>query len=81
MDRKGKYVSTFLEFSTDNIYVEFCGQIFQKKFGLPMGTYCAPFLADLFVNGYEAEFIQGLLNSGKKTTDNSAIQLHLEKHR
>ena len=31
-----------------------------------MGKSCAPLLADLFLNGYEAEFIQGLLKADKK---------------
>ena len=31
-----------------------------------MGTNCAPLLADLFLYGYEAEFIQGLLKAGMK---------------
>ena len=29
--------------------------------GIPMGTNCAPLLADLFLFTYEADFIQGLL--------------------
>ena len=32
----------------------------------PMGTNCAPFLADIFLYSYEAEFIQSLLLAGKK---------------
>ena len=31
-----------------------------------MGTNCAPFLADIFLYSYEAEFIQSLLSIGKK---------------
>jgi hypothetical protein len=27
----------------------------------PMGTNCAPLLADLFLYSYDADFIQGLL--------------------
>ena len=33
---------------------------------LPMGTNCAPLLADVFVYSYEAEFIHSLLSAGKK---------------
>ena len=32
----------------------------------PMGTNCAPLLADPFLYSYEAEFIQSLLSAGKK---------------
>ena len=31
-----------------------------------MGTNCAPFLADIFLYSYEAEFIQSLLSAGRK---------------
>ena len=54
-----------LEFLLDNIFVVFDGQIFQQTIGIPVGTNCAPLLADRFLYSYE-EFIQGLLNSGKK---------------
>ena len=55
-----------LEFLLDNILVLFDGQIFQQTIGIPMGTNCAPLLADLFLHSFEAEFIQGCLMSGKK---------------
>ena len=50
----------------DNIYVEFGGQVFQQTIGIPMGTNCAPLLADLFLYSYEAEFIQKLLSQKQK---------------
>ena len=55
-----------LNFLIDNIFVEFGGQIFQQAIGIPMGTNCAPLLADLFLYSYEAEFIQQLLTKKKK---------------
>ena len=55
-----------LEFLIDNIYMEFSGEIFQQIVGILMGTTCTPLLADLFLYGYEAEFIVGLLKVGKK---------------
>ena len=46
------------------------GCVFQQTVDIPMGTNCAPLLADLFLYSYEADFIQGLLNkSEKKLTD------------
>ena len=33
---------------------------------IPMGTNCAPLLADLFLYSYEAEFVQSWLKAGKK---------------
>ena len=55
-----------LEFLVDNIFVVFGGKVFQQIVGIPMGTNCAPLLADIFLYSYEAEFIQSLLSNGKK---------------
>ena len=55
-----------LDFLIDNIFVEFGGLIFQQTVGIPMGTNCAPLLADLFLYSYEAEFLQNLLKDKKK---------------
>jgi hypothetical protein len=53
-------------FLVDNIYVVFGDQVFQQSIGIPMGTHCAPLLADLFLYSYEAEFVQKLLRDNKK---------------
>ena len=50
-----------LGFLVDNIYVVFGDQVFQQSVGIPMGTNCAPLLANLFLYSYEAEFVQILL--------------------
>jgi hypothetical protein len=55
-----------LGFLVDNIYVIFGDQVFQQSVGIPMGTYCAPLLADLFLYSYEAEFVQKLLQDTNK---------------
>ena len=55
-----------LEFLVDNNFVIFGGKVFQQIVGIPMGTNCAPLLADIFLFSYEAEFIQSLLSTGKK---------------
>ena len=55
-----------LEFLIDNIFVECGGVIFQQVIGIAMGTNCARLLADLFLDSYEAEFIQTLIKSGKR---------------
>ena len=55
-----------LEFLVDNIFVVLGGKVFQYIVGIPMGTNCAPLLADVFQYSYEADFIQSLLSTGKK---------------
>ena len=46
-----------LKFLIDNIFVKFGGRVFQQRVDIPMGTNCAPLLADLFLYSYEADFI------------------------
>ena len=69
-DSKHKYseddIIKMLEFLVDNIFVVFAGKVFQQIVGIPMGTNCAPLLADIFLYSYEAEFIQSLLSTGRK---------------
>ena len=49
-----------------NIYVRFGGQLFRQMVGIPMGTNCAPLLADLFLYSYENEFLDKLIKEGKR---------------
>ena len=69
-DSKNKYteedIIKMLEFLVDNIFVVFAGKVFQQIVGIPIGTNCAPLLADIFLYSYEAEFIQSLLSAVKK---------------
>ena len=69
-DSKNKYteddIINMLQFLVDNIFVVFGGKVFQQIVGIPMGTNCAPLLADILLYSYEEEFIQSLLSPGKK---------------
>ena len=59
-DSKIKYseddIIKMLDFLVD-IFEVFAGKVFQQIVGIPMGTNCAPLLADIFLYSYEAEFI------------------------
>jgi hypothetical protein len=55
-----------LECLIDNIFVIFCGRVFQQTIDISMGTNCAPLLADLFLYSYEAELIKGLLKKSER---------------
>ena len=55
-----------IEFLVDNIYVRFGGQLFRQMVGIPMGTNCAPLLADLFLYSYENEFLNKLIKEGER---------------
>jgi hypothetical protein len=49
----------------DYIFVSFGGTLFKQVVGIPMGTNCAPLLADLFLYSYESEFLQKLVKDKK----------------
>ena len=42
-------ICRMVEFLIDNIFVKFGGCLFRQVIGIPIGTNCAPFLADLFL--------------------------------
>ena len=64
-------IINMLEFLIDNIFVIFGGRVFQQTVGIPMGTNCAPLLADLFLYSYETDVIQGLLKKNEKKISRS----------
>ena len=51
----------------DNTYVTIGDSIFKQVVGIPMGTDCAPFLANLFLYAYEFEWLNNLLKLKKYT--------------
>ena len=44
-----------LTFFLDNIYMRFGSKLYRTSIGIPMGTNCAPLVADLFLFCYERE--------------------------
>ena len=59
-------ICKMIEFLVDNIYVRLGGQLFRQMVGIPMGTNCAPLLANLFLYSYENEFLDKLIKEGKR---------------
>ena len=47
----------------ENIYVQREGIVYQHVVGIPMGTNCAPLIANLFLFCYEKDFMSNLLKS------------------
>ena len=47
----------------ENIYVQFDGMVYQQIVGIPMGTNCAPLIADLFLYCYERDLMSDLQKS------------------
>jgi hypothetical protein len=58
-------VISMLEFLIDNICVSVGGTLFQPVVGIPIGTNCAPILADLLLYSYESELLQKLVKDKK----------------
>ena len=53
-----KKIIRLLNWLIDNIYVTFGDKMFRQKIGIPMGTDCAPFFANLFLYSYEYDWIE-----------------------
>jgi len=53
-----------IEWLIDNTYVIVGNQVLRQTIGIPMGTDCAPFLANLFLFSYEFRYLNNLLNRG-----------------
>ena len=49
-----------LTFLLDNIFVQFGTKLYRQVVGIPMGTNCAPLVADLFLFCYERDFMMSL---------------------
>ena len=49
-----------LTFLLDNIYIRFGSKLYRQIVGIPMGTNCAPLVADLFLFSYERDFMLSL---------------------
>ena len=49
-----------LTFILDNIYFRFGSNLYRQIVGMPMGTSCAPLVADLFLFCYERDFMLSL---------------------
>ena len=47
----------------DNIYIQVGDHVFRQAIGIPMGTDCAPFLANLYLYALEFKFMETLSNT------------------
>ena len=64
-------ICKMIEFLIDNIFVRFGGRLFRQVIGIPMGTNCAPLLADLFLYSYESEFFDNMIRCGHRKLSRS----------
>ena len=49
-----------LHYLLDNIFIRFGSKLYRQIVGIPMGTNCAPLVADLFLFCYAGDFLLSL---------------------
>ena len=57
-DASGREVCDALIYLLDNIFIRFGTKLYRQTTGIPMGTNCAPLVADLFLFCYERDFMR-----------------------
>ena len=61
-----------IDWLIDNTFVTIGSSVFKQVLGIPMGTDCAPYLANLFLYSYEFDF----LNDTLKQKDFDTLYIH-----
>ena len=59
-------ICQMIDFLIDNIYIKIGNHLFRQCIGIPMGTDCAPLLANFVLYSYEVEFLRSMKKSNKK---------------
>ena len=54
---------SWINYIIDNAYISYNGELFRQIIGIPMGTSCAPYLANLFLHVYEYEYLKQLVEN------------------
>ncbi|MGA9041563.1 MAG: hypothetical protein WB421_13590 [Terriglobales bacterium] len=67
-------IKQLVAFVVNNTYLFNQGRLFRQSIGIPMGTNCAPQLANLYLYTYEAAYVDRLIASGQVT---KAEQYHM----
>ena len=54
-----------LHYPLDNIFIRFGSKLYRQIVGIPMGTNCAPFVADLILFCYVSDFMLSLSDNNE----------------
>ena len=57
----------------DNIFTQFGTKLYRQEVGIPMGTNCAPLVANLFLFCYERDFMMPLSDNKQADVPRSAL--------
>ena len=53
-----------INFIIDQSFIMYKGKVYRQRVGIPMGTNCAPYLANLFLYAYEETYIHNQIHEG-----------------
>ena len=53
-----------VEYIIDHAYISFQNSIYRQIVGIPMGTNCAPFLANIYLHVFEYDYLSKLIEQG-----------------
>ena len=54
-----------LHYLLDNIFIRFSSKLYSQIVDIPIGTKCAPVVADLFMFCYESDFMLSLSDNNQ----------------
>ena len=54
-----------LHYHLDNIFIRFGSKLYRQIVGIPMGSNCAPLVADLLLFCYERDFMLSLSDNNQ----------------
>ena len=64
-----------LFYPLDTIYIRFGPKLHRQNVGIPMGTNCAPLVADLFLFCYARDFMKSITKEKRYDLIDASIQL------
>ena len=67
--RSCQKVCDALVYLLDNIFIRFGTKLSRQTIGIPMGTNCAPLVADLFLLCYERDFMKSFNSTSRYLDD------------
>ena len=65
-----------LTFLLRNIFIRFGTKLYRQVVGIPMGTNCAPLVANLFLFRYERDFMMSLFDDKQADVIDEFLTLH-----
>jgi hypothetical protein len=68
----------YINYLIDNIYITVGNNIFRQIIGIPMGTDCAPYLANLYLYALESKYLQDLMKNDIHTARKLSLSYYID---